>query len=251
MKDYKQLAEMIYKRKSVREFSKKSAKILESDIDLMETLGITPLVDNIRVKVKILRAAEVKNKRSDYCLAFYSEEKPLYLENMGFIGQQIDLELQSKGLGTCWWGMKKPNRQYKNIDGLGCVITMTVGYPQADENRVYPDGFTRKPLNEIVIGNSSKNDSAPDCLIEAARIAPSAINLQPWLIEKTDNNYNFYIRQPKGFMEKLIKSMRHIDLGISMAHLFVQAKAKELNVSFNFNGKDIKQGRYVGTVCVG
>jgi hypothetical protein len=247
MKDYNYLAEMIYKRKSVREYSKRPAEILENDSGLLETFGIQPLIDTIKVKVKVLRKNEVRNDRSDYCIAFYSEEKPLHLENIGFIGQQLDLELQSQGMGTCWWGMKKPKNNYKSADGLDCIITMTAGYPRNAETRIYPAGFDRKAVKDIVVGNAPAGQ--PDKLIEAVRIAPSAVNLQPWLIEKLDNKYNFYIRTPKGLMEKMISSLRHIDMGIAMAHLFVQAKADGYKVSFGFEGKDITQGTYVGTVC--
>jgi len=246
MKNYKNLAEMIYKRKSVREFSKSTAEILENDTDLMAAFEIQPLVDTIKVKVKVLRKGEVMNKRSDYCIAFYSEEKPLFLENIGFIGQQIDLELQSRGLGTCWWGMKKPKKGFKIVDGLSCVITMTAGCPQKTETRSYPDGFNRKAAKDIVIG-----EPVADHLTEAVRIAPSAVNLQPWLIEKTGNKYHFYIRPPAAFLEKMIGTMRHIDIGIAMAHLFVQAKAEGSGVAFSFDGNDKKQGKYVGSACLG
>ena len=249
MKDYKALAETIYKRKSVREFSKAIAEILENNVDLMKALDIHPLIDSIKVKVKVLKKGEVKNDRSDYCIAFYSEEKPLNLENIGFIGQQIDLELQSKGLGTCWWGMKKPNRNFKSSDGLVCIITMTAGFPRNTETRSYPDGFNRKSIGDIVVGTLPESrDSAPFRLIEAVRIAPSAVNLQPWLIKQTDNKFDFYLKPPKAFMEKMIKGLRRIDMGIAMAHFFVQAKTVGLDVSFGFEGEDIGQGKFIASV---
>ena len=245
MKDYKTLAETIYKRKAVREFSKNPVEILENGVDLMETFDIQSLVNTIKVKIKVLKKGEVKNNRSDYCIAFYSEEKPLSLENVGFIGQQLELELQSKGIGTCWWGMKKPSKDYKIMDGLDCVITMTAGYPLKKEIRNYPNGFKRKQANEIVIGNTT-----PDRFIEAARIAPSAVNLQPWLIEKTGTKYNFYLRPVKSIMEKMVAYMRHIDMGIAMAHVFIQAKTDGLGVSFGFEGTDIAQGKFVASIAV-
>jgi len=247
MKDYKALAETIYKRKSVREFSKTPADILENDVDLMKALDIQPLVDSIKVKVKVLRKGEVKNDRSDYCIAFYSEEKPLNLENIGFIGQQLDLELQSKGLGICWWGMKKPNRNFKSADGLACIITMTAGNPKNAETRTYPDGFDRKAIADIVIGTLPEPCDLHR-LIEAVRVAPSAVNLQPWLIKQTDNKFDFYLRPPKAFMEKMIKGLRRIDMGIAMAHFFVQAKADGLDVSFGFEGEDIAQGKFIASI---
>jgi nitroreductase len=245
MADYKRLAETIYTRKAVRVFSDAAADILESDTDLIEAFGVQPLMKDIKVKVKVFRKGEVKNDRSPYCIAFYSEEKPFYRENIGFIGQQIELELQSQGLGTCWWGMKKPKREYKKVDGLACVITMTAGQPQKAETRTYPAGFKRKETSEIIVGTTDA-----DRLIETVRIAPSAVNLQPWLVEKEGNKYNFFIRKPKG-MERMINDMRHIDMGIAMAHLYIQAKADGQNVSFSFEGKSIKQGSYVASVVTG
>jgi nitroreductase len=243
--DYRPLSETIRKRKSTRAYSKALIDILENDVDLVEMFGVRPLREEIKVKVKILRKNEVKNDRSPYCVAFYSEEKPFHLENIGFIGQQIDLELQSKGFGTCWWGMKKPKKEYKKTDGLSCVITMSTGQPQKDDPRVYPGGFTRKEADEIVIGSTTA-----DSLIEAVRIAPSAVNLQPWLVEKTGNKYNFFIRPAKSMMERMIKDMRRIDMGIAMAHLYVQAKAGGLSVSFSFAGKSIKEGKFLASVTV-
>jgi hypothetical protein len=243
-KNYKLLSETIYKRKSVRVYSELPAELLDGNADLAEVFSVQPFVNDIKVKVKVLKTGEVKNKRSDYCIAFYSEEKPLYLENIGFIGQQIELELQARGLGTCWWGMKKPKKNFKTSDGLNCVITMTAGYPKNIETRVYPDGFKRKQAFDIILGNTK-----PDSLIEAVRIAPSAMNLQPWHIEKLGNTYDFYLMPPKGIMEKMIKGLRPIDMGIAMAHLFIKAKADGLNVSFDFNGKNKKEG-FIASVVV-
>jgi len=243
MKDYKRLADTMYKRKSVRVYSREKSDILENDGDLIKALEIQPLAADIKVIAKILRKDQINNDRSDYCVAFYSEKKAHYLENIGFIGQQIDLELQSSGLGTCWWGMKKPNKNFSRIDGLDCVVTMSAGLPQTAETRNYPEGFKRKTVNEITLSGTDK-------LIEAARIAPSAVNLQPWLIEKIDNKYNFYIRSPKGIIEKMLKDLRRLDIGIAMAHLYVQAKADGQNISFSFEGSDIKRGKYAASAVV-
>jgi len=199
--------------------------------------------------IRVLKESEVKNGRSDYCIAFYSEEKPLYLENIGFIGQQIDLELQSRGLGTCWWGMKKPKKDYRSEDGLTCIITMTAGQPKNTETRSYPDGFKRKAAKDILIGGGA--NIVADGLIEAVRIAPSAVNLQPWLVEKEGNKYSFYIRPPKGLMEKMIGNMRRIDMGIALAHLFVAARSAGQDVIFDFDGRDRPEGAFVAGVVVG
>jgi nitroreductase len=122
---------------------------------------------------------------------------------------------------------------------------MTTGYPKKVETRNYPKDYKRKNIKEIVIG-----DFVQDNLLESVRIAPSAVNLQPWLIEKIDKKYNFYIKPAKSLMEKMIKSMRFIDMGIAIAHLFVQAKADGLDVSFGFESKDIKQGKFTASLLI-
>ena len=141
--------------------------------------------------------------------------------------------------------MKKPKSGFKKIDNLSCIITMTAGLPKNDKPRIYPEGFERKRAEEIITGNAEA-----DQFIEAVRIAPSAVNLQPWLIGKNGNRYDFYLRHPKSMMEKMIKDMRRIDMGIAMAHLYIQAKADGKNVSFNFDGEKIKQGNFIASVIV-
>ena len=248
MLNYKVLSQTIHQRKSTRKFTNNPVEILNNGNDLIQTFNLVPLIDSIKVKVKVLSKNEVKNDRTDYCVAFYTEEKPFHLENIGFIGQQLDLVLQSQGLGTCWWGMKKPNKNFKNVDGLNCIITMTAGYPLKNDERKYPDGFLRKAVKDILI-----NCDVPqplDNLIEAARIAPSAVNQQPWLIEKIGNKYNFNLRKPNNLIEKMISDMRVMDIGIAMAHMYVQAKANNLNVSFSFEDTSVNKSKFIGSVIV-
>jgi len=51
-------------------------------------------------------------------------------------------------------------------------------------------------------------------------------------------------------MEKLITDMRLIDMGIAMAHMFVQAKADCRYVTFEYDKKDFEKNKYIGTVCI-
>ncbi|MCL2006946.1 MAG: hypothetical protein FWG77_02565 [Treponema sp.] len=262
MTDYHTLAEAIYKRKSVRQYSDVSVEILESDDDLIETFEVRPLIPEIRVKVKIFRRSEIKNKRSPYLIAFYSEEKPMHLENIGFIGQQVVLELFSRGIGTCWWGLKKLKGEFKKHAGLHCIIAMSAGIPQDTTERVHPGDFPRKALKEIFYDSSPPPDTdgkkkefenavspaVNDVIMEAVRVAPSAINYQPWFVLKIDDRYDFYLRPPKGLVERIMPDMRHIDIGIAMAHFMVQAQAEGLEVSFDFMGRDIRQGRHIAGI---
>ncbi|MCL2861147.1 MAG: hypothetical protein FWE22_01910 [Firmicutes bacterium] len=243
--DYKQLAETIYTRKSTRSYSDAVVDILENGGDLVEAFGLQALLSDIKVSVRVLENHEVKNKKAKYCIGFYSEDKLLALENVGFIGQLLDLHLQAQGIATCWWGMKKPKKEFKSVDGLDCFITMMAGMPKVDEKREYPADFKRKAVEDIIEGGAEA-----DNLIEAVRVAPSAVNRQPWLIEKVEDKYNFYLKNSKNPLDMIIGDMRNIDLGIAIAHLFVAATSEGMNVEFDFVGEDNGKHKFVAGVRV-
>jgi len=253
--DYKQMADAIYTRKSTRSYNDEVVSQLENNGDLVEAFGLVPLLPDIKVVVRVLESHEVKNKKAKYCIGFYSatskgdspydEDKPLALENVGFIGQQLDLILQSQGIATCWWGMKKPKKEFRKVDGLDCFITMMAGMPKSDEKRSYPDGFKRKAAEDIIIGEAES-----DKFIEAVRVAPSAVNRQPWLVEKAGDKYDFYLRSSKNPLDLIIGDMRNIDLGIAIAHLFVVAKADNHEVEFSFDGADSGKHKFIAEVRV-
>jgi len=247
--DYKQLADAIYYRKSTRDYSDAVVDVLENKVDLVGAFGLVPLVADIKVYVRVLASHEVKNRKAKYCIGFYSEDKPLALENVGFIGQQLDLILQSQGIATCWWGMKKPKKEFKKVDGLDCFITMMAGMATKDESRQYPEGFKRKAAEDIIVGDVSA-ECATDKFVEAVRVAPSAVNRQPWLVEKVDDKYNFYLRNSKNPLDLIIGDMRNIDLGIAIAHLFVVSKADNHQVGFGFGGADNGKHKFIAGVRV-
>jgi len=249
MIDYKQLVDAIYYRKSTRSYSDAVVDILEYKGDLVEAFGLISLVSDIKVSVRVLEHHEVKNKKAKYCIGFYSEDKPLALENIGFIGQQLDLLLQSQGIATCWWGMKKPKKEFKKVDGLDCFITMMAGIATKDEKREYPNGFKRKAAADIIVGDVSSKILS-DKFIESVRIAPSAVNRQPWLVGKDGDKYNFYLKKSANPLDLIIGDMRNIDLGIAIAHLFVAAKAEGINTEFNFVGEYNGKHKFIAGVRV-
>ncbi|MDR2046300.1 MAG: hypothetical protein LBP79_00075 [Clostridiales bacterium] len=246
MNDYKILAERIYDRMSVRSYSDKAIDFLEDGTDLIKKFGIPSLFKDAECRVRSLKiGAEVKNVRSKYCLGFFSGGFGGSFENVGFTGQLLSLELQALGIGTCWLGLKMPERAFRSVDGLDFVISMAAGYPEREGavSRIYPNGFARKSADEICL--KEKDD-----LTEAVRLAPSAMNNQPWLVEKNDNSYNFYMSKP-GLIGKLFMgNMRRIDMGIAMAHLFVKAKAAGFDTEIKTDGRNLSDATYIATITL-
>ena len=108
---------MIFKRKSIRRYDY-NLSITEAEMeDIRQAINnFRPLVKDIKVKFKIVESKETTSKRGEYCLLMYSEEKPLYLLNVGYMLEQMDLFLASRNIGVCWYALAK-TKELK-LDGL-------------------------------------------------------------------------------------------------------------------------------------
>src|SRR5690554_4719083 len=139
----KKLYEMIYKRKSIRKFDNQfslNKEELEKVKNKIENL--IPLVDNIKVKFKIVERSITTAKHGEYCLLLYSENKQNYLLNAGYMLEQMDLYLESLNIGVCWNGMAKVKQ--KQIEGLDYVIMLVFGKSHPNSFRNNVKQFKRK-----------------------------------------------------------------------------------------------------------
>lgn len=203
------MKEMIFKRKSCRSF--KSRPI---DADILEKIMSTelkPLYPHIKVRCDIVSRDKVKcicPWTTPQLITIYSEETEGWLENAGFIFQQLDLSLQKMGLGVCWLGMGKMNpKTAPEVEDMKFVIMQAFGYPKG-ETGLEKRSFKRKSLEQI--------SDTIDERLEAARVAPSSVNSQPWYFSHEGDIIHVYCTQ-KG----LAGYMNRIDIGIALAHLYV------------------------------
>ena len=204
------LNEMICHRKSCRSFVGKSV-----DAEMIEKIlsfEPKPLYPEIKVRMDIVSRNQVKcicPWTTPQVITIYSEEAEGYLENIGFLFQQMDLYLQTLGLGVCWLGMGKMNpKTAPEVEGMKFVIMLAFGYPKGDQLRHDLKGFKRKFLEQI-------SDRA-DPRLEPARLAPSSINSQPWYFTHEGDTLHTYCTA-KG----MAGCMNRIDMGIALAHLYV------------------------------
>jgi len=179
--------ETIRKRKSIRKYdmAKLDNSILEKLQEQINT--VIPLFPNIRFSIEIAdKTKGLFNVSAPHYLILGSEEKDGYLENIGFIGQQLDLFFSEKGLGCCWLGVSKP--LLKEASPLPFVICISFGKPAEPLYRELSD-FKRKPLSEISEGADDR--------LEAARLAPSGINAQNWYFIAVDDKIHCYCKYCK------------------------------------------------------
>ena len=223
------LYKMIFKRKSFHLFRNIGKEhITENEIKEIENVFATlkPLEDDIKVKIKISKDTTCR-RGQEYCILFYSEKKENYLQNVGYLGEQLDLYLVSKNIGTLWFGIGKPTE--KELDGLDFVIMMAIAKID-DESKFRKDMFKskRKEVSEIWDG---------DCYLDIAnivRFAPSACNSQPWKVEAKEKElkvYRYRKQGKRGIMPKdMVMYYNQIDIGIFAC--FLELCLEHNNIAF-------------------
>lgn len=105
----------------------------------------------------------------------------------------------------------------------------------------------RKPWNEIFffrdftcpLTEHTTLDEFKDVL-ENVRLAPSALNKQPWRIVKQGENFHFFISNDKE-EEKNLYNIKNIDIGISMCHFDLTCKEKGIKGEFKIVNPHISQ----------
>lgn len=150
-------------------------------------------------------------------------------EQVGYMGEGIILEAEAMNIATCWVALFRPNvvTSLITINKSEQVMAVTpVGYATARESleeRVMTGfGFThrRKPLSDLVIGFDEKD--YPQWIlsaVEAARLAPSAMNRQPWRFHIETNSITVAVNSTR----REYGVSRRLDCGIAMLHIEVAA----------------------------
>lgn len=231
------LNELIYKRKSCRSYT--SVPVSDEMLANIKAFSMKPLYPEIGVHWEIVPGKQVQSIcpwKTPQLIAIYSEKKDGWLENAGFLFQQMDLYLQSLGLGACWLGLgrMKPKTAPK-IEGMDFVILLAFGHPKGDNLRDIGE-FKRKDLEKIA--------DRPDPQLEPARLAPSAINSQPWyFVHGEDEIHAYCVRNGRpGYMNQ-------IDMGIALAHLYV-TNPETFRFCQRENPPTVPNYTYTGTIIL-
>jgi nitroreductase len=151
-------------------------------------------------------------------------------EAVGYTGEGIILEATALGLSTCWVGGFFKSESVSSLVEIKSnerVLAVTpVGYArrmESFEERLMT-GFGRThrrfPISSLI---SNQNQySIPEWIresIQSARLAPSAVNRQPWGFEVQDGSIAVYVRT--GGLEFNVS--KRLDCGIALLHIEVAA----------------------------
>ena len=228
--------EIIRKRKSIRSYDLTPLDAAALDEVRAQIENVKPLYPEIKYSIKIVdKTKGLLNVKAPHYLLFSSEEKEGFSENIGFIGQQLDLYFSGAGLGSCWLGMAKPCEREDTT--LNHVISMSFGKPAEPLYRE-PADFKRKPLSQISEGADER--------LEAARLAPSGVNKQNWYFIAEDGKIHCYCIKPSGLMKLFFNQLGRIDMGIALCH--IAEKSESFSFSKEANPPTRKGCVYMGTV---
>ena len=225
------LYDMIFKRKSFHLFRNIGNEHI-TDVELKDIEeyfnNLKPLVEDIKVKIKIVKDSTTCKRGQEYCILFYSEKKDNYLQNVGYLGEQLDLYLVSKNIGTLWFGIGKVEE--KQLDGLDFVIMIAIAKVDSpDKFRKDMYKSKRKELSEIWNGDNYLD------IANIVRFTPSACNTQPWIVDSQENELKVYrYRKPgkRGIMpvDKVVY-YNQIDIGIFLC--FLELCLNKNNIKFD------------------
>ena len=224
----KELYNMIFKRKSFHLFRNiGNEHITDEEIEAIENQfsKLKPLVEDIKVKIKIVKDGVTCKRGQEYCILFYSEKKENYLQNIGYLGEQLDLYLVSKNIGTLWFGIGKvEEKQFEGLDFVIMIAISKVDSPDKFRKDMYKS--KRKELDEIWLGDSYLD------IANIVRFTPSACNTQPWKVESSEDEIKVYRYRKEGKRGIMPKDMviyyNQIDVGIFLCFLELCLENKKI-----------------------
>ena len=213
------LYDMIFKRKSFHLFRNVGNEhITDEEIKDIENQfnNLKPLAKDIKVKIKIVKDGVSCKRGQEYSILLYSEQKDNYLQNIGYLGEQLDLYLVSKNIGTLWFGIGKvEEKQFEGLDFVIMIAISKIDSPEKFRKDMYKS--KRKDLNKIWIGENYLD------IANIVRFTPSACNTQPWIIEASANElkvYRYRKEGKRGIMPKnRVIYYNQIDIGIFLCFL--------------------------------
>jgi len=264
--------EAIMKRYSCRTYEKKSIEpvVLEELRSYISSLNRGPFGNDIRFDITASVPGDSENLRGLGTYGFIRNPAGFIigamkkgdhnLEDYGFLMEKITLKAASLGLASCWLGGSFSRTSF--AERINTAVDETVpavlamGYA-AEKKRVIEraarwkmDADNRRPWPEIFFhGDFSSPLNVDEAgiyseALEFLRMAPSAVNYQPWRVlkERDKNLFHFYLKRTKNYDENsfMVKAdLQRIDMGIAMSHFEAGAALHGLKGKFNFNGSPV------------
>ena len=187
----------------------------------------------------------------------------------GYSFEQLVLHAWSLGIGTVWIGGTMNREAFehacklKENEIMPCITP--IGYAadrmsvreslmrkgvKADSRKRAEELFFEQNFETPLPLAAAAEAWLPD-LFEMVRLAPSAVNKQPWRILHRDGAWHFFEKKDKGFVSDSVGDMQKIDVGIALCHFVLGLKEQGIDpqVTVGSSGAELPEDmEYVATV---
>lgn len=226
------LFEAIFVRKSVRSYTNEplSSQMMEDILKQFDEIkglfgGIETelaIFDNRKGEYKLLGLLGVK---APYYLILYSEEKDRALMNAGYLMEQLSLYLYTRGLGSCFLGAPIISKKYQKRGNKKLMVVLAFGKAKGSCVRKQAEA-KRLSLNELCVYKETPRQWMKQ-LLEAARMAPSSMNSQPWRFVVFDSRIHIFSKKQNS---DRLGRWNELNFGIMFSHMMVVAEEIWLDV---------------------
>ncbi len=248
------LYEAIFTRKTVKKFRADEipAEELEKIHDHLRELP--ELVGNIRTEVRILkddgkvfRNIPLQGVRAPYYLIFYSEEKQRHQRNIGYMMEHMVLYLCTLGYGTRFLDSDMLRKEKRQLGSEKKAVGV-VGFGESRDSYLRKHGDARRlALEELCVFKEIPRQWVRQ-LLEAARLAPSVGNAQPWRFVVYDNRIHIFTKKHQ--VERFARyTKEEQNFGGMLAHILIAAEEFWIDVDLirleNISQKSFPNNQYV------
>ncbi|GAA0861677.1 nitroreductase family protein [Paraclostridium tenue] len=194
---------LISNKRSVREF--KNQEIKESDFKIMKEYihNSKKLLPEIKIDIKVFSKDKVYQKLKKIAgynghmieapnyIIILSEVNKGYIENSGYIGENLILKARDLGIDSCWVTFEDSNcikEKLEIVSDKDVTAIIALGYGEAVKSKSSNTDSYRLGVDKIVYLDEWGKDASIERLEERglldafsfARMAPSTLNRQPW-----------------------------------------------------------------------
>ena len=225
------LYEVLGKRRSIRKFAE--GKLEDSKLNAIKDFinNVKPLFPDIKTEFTFCTSEEISGKfpglakKAPHYLLAWSEKKPYYLENIGFIMEKVDLYLSANGIGSLYLGGAKPKNK-NNANGYEYCTMLAFGNTFETLYRNSPYEYKRKKLSEITVVEGSED------ILRIACLAPSGFNSQKWFFSGVKQKLVLNRVKLNLIQKPLMNKDNQIDMGIICAFIDIIVAHKNKKANF-------------------
>jgi hypothetical protein len=242
----------IEKRISIRKYENEILNDKTIKVIKEKMLNLISMYNDIKIRLELIEANSIgigtlygfAKINAPHCIVAISEIKNGYKENIGFVEEQLVLELTGIGIGTCWLGTYNDKKIRDILDlNENEIITnvISVGYPFKQKNfsnDIFRNLIGRKRKKDIEIAYYNKwgNDVSEYLnkhvfikkVLNMSILAPSGSNKQPVYVVFNEDSASFFINNKRN--DLIINPSAELDAGIFISHFYLCLKNENIKV---------------------